>query len=325
MGIEHRKPTIGNSRRRLANFICGTLCESVAALQDGSAAEFTYTRRMAVVDWILNLAGVLLWSSWRSNRVERAASRPNVGLASTLRKAESRGTPRWSHFLLLLALLLLRSLFYWQVGSQSGLSLELDLIAITLPFRCDRFLSMLLYSSLSFLLALGVFFSWLVLISSINRKVSDSEPVQRMIRSQLGLTERLPVLLRLMMPGLIAVLGWAMISTILARLEVIPAHATTRLLWEQAALFGWTTILLWKFPVVILLLVHLFTSYVYVGAGTLLSFITATSRNLLRLPGRLQIRFGKLDLSPIVWILLIVVLSAVAEDFLPRVYQWLPP
>ena len=280
---------------------------------------------MAVVDWILNLAGVLLWSSWRSNRVERGASRAGVGLASTLRKAESRGAPRWSHLLILIAPLVLRSAFYWQVGSEGGLSMELDLLTITLPFRCDRLGLMLLYSLLSFLLALGVFYSWLLLLSAINRKVSDSDPVQRLIRSQLGWPERLPALLRLLLPILLGGLGWAAMCPILVRLEVIPAIASTRLLWEQAALLGFSTVLLWKWPIVGLLLVHLFTSYVHFGAGTLLNFVTTTSRNLLRFMGRLQLQLGKLDLSPLVVIFLVMVGATACERLLPRIYQWLPP
>ena len=278
---------------------------------------------MAVVDWILNFAGILLWLSWSSHRLERAASRPSVGLASTLRKASSRSAARWSYLLYLAGLLVLRSIFYWQVGSEGGLIMQLDLKAITLPFRCDRFLLMLVYSLLSFVLWLGVLYTCLLLLSVINRKVSDSEPVQRIIRAQLGWIERLPFLLRLVLPIIAAVAGWLVTSPLLSRLDVIPGHSTGRQLWEQAALLGAGAVLLWKLPIVILLLLHFVTSYVYLGTGTFLSFITTTARNFLRLAGRIQFQIGKLDLTPLVAIFVVMVLAESWQWVLLHLYQWL--
>ncbi len=122
---------------------------------------------MALIDFILNLAGLLLWLTWRSARFDPLVKRTPATLIGTLRRAEPRRLRRWHLLAALGGLLLLRAGFYWQIGSAlhpvwTG---TLDLGVIPLSFRSDSFSRMVLYSIFSFALTLGVFYLWLLLLS----------------------------------------------------------------------------------------------------------------------------------------------------------------
>ncbi len=75
---------------------------------------------MGVIDFILNLAGLLLWLNWRSLRFDPLGQRTPVTLIGTLRRAEPRRLRRWHLPAALGGLLLLRAVFYWQIGSGVG-------------------------------------------------------------------------------------------------------------------------------------------------------------------------------------------------------------
>src|SRR4029434_3648575 len=94
---------------------------------------------MDVIDWILNLACVLLWLNWRSIRFTTVPQSIGVSLAGTLRRAEPIRAPRWSSLAALLAILFIRSLFYFQIGSAVNWTPTLELGAVALPFPSDHF------------------------------------------------------------------------------------------------------------------------------------------------------------------------------------------
>jgi hypothetical protein len=76
---------------------------------------------MGLIDFILNLAGLLLWLNWRSIRFDPLGKRTPATLVGTLRRAEPSRLRRWHLLAVLGGLLLLRALFYWQIGSASKL------------------------------------------------------------------------------------------------------------------------------------------------------------------------------------------------------------
>ena len=65
---------------------------------------------MGLIDFILNLAGMLLWLNWRSIRFDPLARTTPATLAGTLRRAEPPRMKRWHFLAALAALLLLRGL-----------------------------------------------------------------------------------------------------------------------------------------------------------------------------------------------------------------------
>jgi hypothetical protein len=120
---------------------------------------------MALIDFILNLAGLLLWLNWRSVRFDPLGKRTPATLIGTLRRAEPKRLRRWHLLAALGGLLLLRAVFYWQIGSAAHWTGTLNLGVITLSFRSDFFARMLWFSIFSFGLTLGVFYLWLLLLS----------------------------------------------------------------------------------------------------------------------------------------------------------------
>src|ERR1043165_4473881 len=124
---------------------------------------------MALIDFILNLAGLLLWVNWRAIPFDPLTTATPATLVGTLRRAEPSRVKRW-HFLLGLgALLVLRAFFYRLIGPAVDWTATLNLFATRLAFRSDSQNLMLLYSALSFGAALSFFLLWLVLVSLIAR------------------------------------------------------------------------------------------------------------------------------------------------------------
>ena len=64
---------------------------------------------MGLIDLILNLAGVLIWLSWRSVRFDPLVKTKPATLVGTLRRAEPRRMKGWQLLAGLGALLVLRA------------------------------------------------------------------------------------------------------------------------------------------------------------------------------------------------------------------------
>jgi uncharacterized protein YggT (Ycf19 family) len=285
---------------------------------------FITALRMILIHQILNIACLLLWLSWRSMRFVPPASGSSFSLLSTLKPTEPQFAARWLYLAALIALLLIRSLFYWHVGSAVNWTPAIDLVAITLPFRSDRGLLMLLFSGLSFGLLLAGFYAWLLLISSANRAVKDTEPLQRLLRFHLSWLEHCPAIVKLLLPPLVAALLWALLNPYLASLDIIPAPASNRLLWQQAALLGLAALLIWKFLLLGLLVLHSLNSYVYLGNASFWNFVNITTRNLLGPISWLPLRIGKADFAPVLAIALVTAISTLGNQWLPKLYERLP-
>jgi uncharacterized protein YggT (Ycf19 family) len=281
---------------------------------------------MDLINLLLNIAGLLLWLNWRSIHLaigpERASA---LSLVSTLRKAEpsARGT-RWFPLAGLAALLVIRSFLYWHIGSAVNWTPQLELGAISLHFRSDYLLRMFSFSFLSFAVVLGGFYAWLLLVSFVNRNVSSEEPFQRLVRLHLGPIERWPAFLKLLLPMILATLLWGLASPGLVELGVVPHPLSTWHRWQQAVLLGVTSLLLWKFLVLALCFLYLLNSYIYLGKSSFWSFVQTTGSNLLWPLRRFPVCIGKLDLSPVAGIALVLLLARWGADWLPGMYQRLP-
>src|ERR1700739_3221359 len=94
---------------------------------------------MSWVDFILNIAGLLLWLNWRAGKIDPLGKRTPATLVGTLRRAEPSRAQRWNLPVFLGALLFVRALIYWQIGPALRWSGTLNLGVISLSFRSDRF------------------------------------------------------------------------------------------------------------------------------------------------------------------------------------------
>jgi uncharacterized protein YggT (Ycf19 family) len=260
---------------------------------------------MGLIDSILNFAGLLLWLNWRAIGFARRLVPGALSLVSTLKRPETRETKRWFYLVALVALLLIRTLFYWHMGSAVDWAAWLDLGAISLPMRSDYFSRMLFFSLTTFFLTLGIFYSWLLLISVVNRKVAENDSFQRLVRLHLGPLEKVPSLLRFFLPLLVAVLAWVSLRGVLTRMALMPGPIELGHLWQESAVIGLATFLSWKYLITGFLLLYIISSYVYLGNQQFWSFIAETSRNLLAPIRWLPLRIGKLDFAPFLGILIV--------------------
>jgi uncharacterized protein YggT (Ycf19 family) len=279
---------------------------------------------MGLLDSILNLICAFLWFNWRWIRfLAREKSWP-VSLAATLKRTAPRPRGRWMLLLTLVALLGLRGIFYWNVGSALNWTPTLELCVISLPFRSDYLGRMLLFSVLSLALMLGGLYAWLLLISVVNRNVPSDEPVQRIVRLHLGRVERCPVAVKLLLPVVVSTLIWGLASPGLVRLGILPRPVSAVHLWEQAALIGVTSLLWWKLLILVICLLYLLNSYVYVGSSYFWTYVNTTGSNLLAPLRRLPVRVRKVDLSPVIAIVLVLAITRWASLWLPWLFGHLP-
>ena len=279
---------------------------------------------MSLIDVILNLAGMLLWLSWRSIRVTPAARVPVVSLLSTLKRAETPNSNRWAPLMGLLVLLTLRAVFYWHIGGAVHWLANLQLGAITIPFRSDYFGRMLLYSALSFGQVLAVFYLWLFLLSALNKKDVESDPILKLVRMHLGWLDRVPTIGKFLVPLFGGTLMWMLLNPLLVHMGILPPARSSAQLWQQAAVLGASAYLAWKFLIIALLLLHLLNSYVYLGNFSLWSFANMTARRLLSVLDWLPLRLGKVDFSPLIGVAAVFLAAELGSRGLTQLYQRLP-
>jgi uncharacterized protein YggT (Ycf19 family) len=278
---------------------------------------------MGIFDFILNLACLLLWLSWRSAGFAAIDKPPPVSLAATLKRAEPHGTRAFT-LATLLGILGVRSLFYWNVGSALNWTATLELGVISLPFRSDQLSRMFLYSLLSFVAMLAGLYAWLLLLSVVNRSAPPEEPFQRLVRLHLGWIERWPTWLKVLLPMLCTALVWGVSNRALVAMGIVPEPVSLWHVWQQALLVGITSFLVWKFLVLAMCVLFLVNSYVYLGRSHVWKFVHMTGANLLWPLRRFPIRVGKLDFSPVVGIALVLFVGDLAAHWLPRAFQNLP-
>lgn len=277
---------------------------------------------MSVVDFILNIVGLLLWFNWRAVHWNIPA-RPGVSLAGTLKCATAPPSSRWIFFLALIALLFVRAFFYWQIGEALHWVPEISLGPTALHFRSDLFGRMLLYSIFSFGITLAVFHIWLLLLSFVNADISDGNPQQKLVRLHLGPVERWPNLAKLFLPLLAGILIWLALNPILLRMELIPKISFRHLL-EQGALIGVAAYLALKFLLIGFLALYLLNSYVYLGEFAFWQFITFTAQRFLRPLQWLPLRIGKIDFVPALAIAAIFYAAEFSQRGLTQLFQKLP-
>jgi uncharacterized protein YggT (Ycf19 family) len=263
---------------------------------------------MGLIDFILNLAGVLLWLSWRSIRFDPLVKTRPATLIGTLRRAEPRRMKGWQLLAGLGALLVLRAVLYRQIGPEADWTPKLDLFFVAPRFRSHLFLPTLLFSVLSFARMLIVCYFWLLALVVINRRSAEPDSLHKMLRLHLGAVARWPLLLQVLLPLLSVTALWIALHPLLAHLEITGRVHSNAHLAEQGLLIGVALYFTLQFLLPVFLLLHLFASYIYLGRSPLWEFIGATARNLLALLRWLPLRVARFDFAPLVAVVLILFL-----------------
>ena len=279
---------------------------------------------MALIDFILNLTGLLLWLSWRSMSFDALVKTSPASLVGALKRAAPARFRGW-HFLAALGgLLLVRALLYWQIGPAADWVPCLRLGVISIFFHSDRLGLMMLFSALSFGLTLAVFYLWLLLLSLVNGRRADADPVQRMVRLHLGWIGGWPWPLKLLLPLIAVSLVWLALNPILSGFRLIQPGLSGPHRVEQAIVIALGAYFAWEYLIAGLLLLCLVNTYVYLGNNSFWSFISLTGGNLM-LPLRwARLRVGKVDLAPVVAIAVLFFAGEIAERGLTALYSRLP-
>jgi uncharacterized protein YggT (Ycf19 family) len=270
---------------------------------------------MGLLDFILNLIGLLLWFNWRAARFDPlSVSRPAT-LAGTIRRAEKTAFKRWHLPLGLLALLLLRVPLYVEFGSALNWTGKIDLGTISLPFKSNAtsYIPMLLYSFYSFGLVLAVFLSWVLLLSALKSGATESDPLRQLLQLHLGKMERWSRGTKLLLPLLALTPIWWLASWPLTFYGIMPAPSDMLARLLQALLVGFGSYLAWKFLLIGIFALYFVSSYVFFGRQPFWQHLDLVARQLLAPLRRLPLRLGKIDFAPLAGIILVLGIAYVAE------------
>ena len=278
---------------------------------------------MALIDFILNLAGLLLWLNWRSVRFDPLGRRTPATLIGTLRRAEPRRLRRWHLLAALGGLLLLRAVLYWQIGAGVGWAAgKLNLGIIELSFRSDSFGRILLFSIFSFGLTLGVLYLWLLLLSILAGP--ERLPFHRLVRMPLGGMDRWARGVKFLLPLMVTATFWWLASWLLAWLQVIPPLVSPVHRIEESLVIGLGSYLAWKYLIGVLLVLHLLNSYIYFGKHPFWAYVNAEAQTLLSPLRLVPLQAGKADFAPVVGIVLVFLAAELAGRGLVLLYGKLP-
>ncbi len=276
---------------------------------------------MGIIDFILNLAGLLLWLNWRSNRFDPLVKRMPATLMGTLRPAAPKRLRRWHLLALIALLLLLRAVIYWWIGAMlpKVWVAPLNLGVTTLWFRSDLLVRMLVFSFFSFGLVFGILYTWLLALSLL----AGPLPVHALVTIPLGRVDDWPRWARAVLPFFATAILWWLASWLLIRLDSLPPMPPAGR-FQQALILGASSYLLWKFPLGGILLLHLLNSYVYFGQHSFWKYVSATAQTILRPLARIPLRVSKVDFAPLVGMGLIFLAAHFAERGLNQLYNRLP-
>jgi hypothetical protein len=287
----------------------------------GNGINDIVPKAATLLDFLLNVVGLLLWFNWRASGFKLAA--PGVvSLAATIQRTEIIEPRRWFSFGSLIALLLVRALVYCNIGSKINWTATLDLTAIVLPFRSDLLSRMFLFSLLSFFVALGVVYASLLLLSVINEKSRATDYFCRLIALQLGWIGNWFWPIRFLLPPVAAALLWLAASFLFVKLGILPSPKNATHAWQIAGVLALCVMVSWKYVLILFLGLHLVNTYVYLGNSSFWQFVTLTG-NRLCLPVR-WLRIGKVELGPPLLIVLIILGSHSASVYLVQLYPRLP-
>jgi len=174
-----------------------------------------------------------------------------------------------------------------------------------------------MFSFLSFLLALGIFYSCLILLSLLK----GPKPIHDLVRMQLGRIDDWPDGVKWLLPPVVAAIFWWSTSWALARIGIIPQPASAIWRIEESVVIGLQSYLVWKFPLAALLTLHLLNSYIYFGRHPVWNYVDAASQTLLRPLNKIPLRIGKVDFAPVIGIALVFLAAGLAEQGLHLLYR----
>jgi len=275
---------------------------------------------MELLNFILNLAALFLWLNWREARRMRKRSR----YAQLLTRVTNTFSPwNWQHSsLLFLGLILsLRALLYLQLAQIIDWIPVLNAGPVSLPFRADYYFRLAIYSFLDFFWFFLSAYSIFLLLSALNEKKADTNPILKFIRSELGFLERWPASLKITVPFLIAFLFWFALSALLTELGIVPNLQSHSLRAQFSLILALSLLFAWRLFLLALFALDFVQNHVYLGRSPLWEFIHHTSRTLLQPVRVLPTKVQGIDFAPLLGIVFTLALTALGQRLLLAWYS----
>jgi uncharacterized protein YggT (Ycf19 family) len=272
------------------------------------------------INLFLNLAGLLLWLSWCSVRFDPLYQRKPATLMGTLRRAEPQRFKQWHLPIIIIALLLLRAVLYYWIGSAADWIAKLDLGVTVLPFRSDWFLRILVFSFCSFGATLVFFYLCLLPLSLL----AGPEPIHSFVKIPLGRVDAWPVWARVILPLIVTATLWWTGSWLFTWLQILPTPAASAQRIEQSIVIGLDGYLAWRYPLALILLLYLVSSYIYFGKHPFWKYVEATAQKLLSPLRGIPLRVGRMDFAPIITLALILLVAHLLEHGLYLKFAHIP-
>jgi uncharacterized protein YggT (Ycf19 family) len=279
---------------------------------------------MGLVDLILNLAALLLWVHWREMRHAQKERPDRHSLAGLLKYTGRKSHRHWWLLIMIPAVLLVRGLIFQSVGPSLHWTPRLSLELVTLPFYSHFVGRMLSYSILNFLLLLGRFYVLLIFFSVVNRGTLENDVIQRWVRVQLGRMERWPFWAQILLILLVGLGTWIAAAPLLRHLNITPSDRHLLRTAVEGVLLGIAALLNWRYLVAGLMVLYFANTYIYFGRSPLWNFVQVTGQNLLRPLRSLPLQMGKLDLRPLVMLVLVGLVAYGCRLALEKLYFYLP-
>lgn len=229
-----------------------------------------------------------------------------VTITGTLRRAEPARPFHWPLLGALMMLLILRATAYYYIGPAVSWTPRVNLYFVTLVFRGDRFEQLFLFSALSYLRVWFVFYCWLLFLALTSRRVAEPDSIHKSILLQLGRVGHWPRALQAILPLAAVTATWVVVHPLLVQCGVInPAKSPLHLV-EQGLLVGAAAYFSLKYLIPPILILHLITSYVYLGDNPVWSFVSNSTRNIIAPLNRVPLRAGKIDFAPVLGVAIVL-------------------
>lgn len=275
---------------------------------------------MGLLDFVLNVTGLLLWFAWCTARFDPLAHATARTLVGTLKPAAPVRFRRWPLLVGIVVLLLVRALFYWEVGPPVDWNPILNFGAVVLPFKSVFFIHVLVFSVLSFVRTLVIVYLWLIFLWAIAPLETRENPTAKLIKLYLGRITLLPAVVQVLVPFIVSVGLWLTVEPVLGELGITSPVRSGGQLLVHAMLVSVSGYLTLRWIIAFLLLVYLVDTYVYMGKRPALDFGISIGGRLLRPLRKLPVRFRKVDLAPAVGIAIVYMIGEAILAQLPRLY-----
>ncbi|HZI34092.1 MAG TPA: hypothetical protein VFF11_17270, partial [Candidatus Binatia bacterium] len=154
--------------------------------------------------------------------------------------------------------------------------------------------------------------------------VKGPDPIHRLIKIPLGRLDDWPAWAKILLPLACGAVLWWSLSWWLNWLQLCPAPVSMAHRIEQALVIGLAGYLVWKFPLVAVLLLHLLSSYIYFGKHPIWNYVVVAAHKLLQPLKTIPLRAGRVDFAPLLALALVFFAAEFAGRGLILLYSRLP-